>query len=99
MQINFKPIVNGQILFAKTSINVQICGKFSQISFVMLIANPIYDAVFKYLLEDNKIAKLLIGAIIGEKIETLDFRPQEYVAELEKPKRVKVKKSEIYRTI
>ena len=58
----------------------------------MLIANPIYDAVFKYLLEDNKIAKLLIGAIIGEKIETLDFRPQEYVSELDKPKKSKNKK-------
>ena len=61
----------------------------------MLIANPIYDVVFKYLLEDNKIAKLLIGAIIGEKIESLDFRPQEYVAELDKAtkksKRKKVK--------
>lgn len=55
----------------------------------MLIANPIYDVVFKYLLEDNKIAKLLIGAIIGEKIETLDFRPQEYAAELDTPKKSK----------
>ena len=52
----------------------------------MFIANPIYDVVFKYLLEDNKIAKLLIGAIIGEKIETLDFRPQEYAAQLDKQK-------------
>ena len=58
----------------------------------MLIANPIYDVVFKYLLEDNKIAKLLIGAIIGEKIETLDFRPQEYATELDKPKKIKSKK-------
>ena len=55
----------------------------------MLIANPIYDVVFKYLLEDNKIAKLLIGAIIGEKIETLDFRPQEYALELGRPKKSK----------
>ena len=52
----------------------------------MLIANPIYDVVFKYLLEDNKIAKLLIGAIIGERIETLDFRPQEFAITLDKPK-------------
>ena len=32
----------------------------------MRIANPIYDVVFKYLLEDNKIAKKLISLIIGE---------------------------------
>lgn len=47
----------------------------------MQIANPIYDVVFKYLMEDAKIAKLLISSIIGEKIQTLDFRPQEYTAE------------------
>ncbi len=43
----------------------------------MQIANPIYDVVFKYLLEDNESAKLLIGTIIGEDILRLDFRPQE----------------------
>jgi hypothetical protein len=58
----------------------------------MLIANPIYDAVFKYLLEDNKTAKLLLGAIIGEKIEKLDFRPQEYITTLDK-KKTKSKKA------
>lgn len=41
----------------------------------MIIANPIYDVVFKYLMEDSKLAKLLIGAIINEKIEKLDLRP------------------------
>jgi hypothetical protein len=31
----------------------------------MQIANPIYDVVFNYLMEDAKIAKLLISSIIG----------------------------------
>ena len=57
----------------------------------MLIANPIYDVVFKYLLEDNKIAKLFLGAIIGAQIDKLDFRPQEYSAVLEKKKSKKLK--------
>jgi hypothetical protein len=35
----------------------------------MKIANPIYDVVFKYLMDDNKIAKLVISKIIGEEIE------------------------------
>ena len=35
----------------------------------MLIANPIYDVVFKFLMEDAKIAKLLLSSIIGENIE------------------------------
>jgi hypothetical protein len=49
----------------------------------MQIANPIYDVVMKYLLEDNKLARLLLGAIIGAKIEKLDFRPQEYVSNVD----------------
>ena len=47
-----------------------------------VIANPVYDAVFKYLLEDNDIAKLMISTIIGEEIEELDFLPQEGTVEL-----------------
>ncbi len=43
----------------------------------MHIANPIYDVVFKYLMEDNDIAKLIISTIIGEDIVELDFLPQE----------------------
>ena len=34
----------------------------------MHVANPIYDVAFKYLLEDSKVAKLLLSAIIGEEI-------------------------------
>ena len=43
----------------------------------MQIANPIYDAVFKFMMKDNKVAKLLLSAIIGEEIIKLDFRPTE----------------------
>ena len=43
----------------------------------MLIANPIYDIVFKYLLDDNKVAKLFIGAILNVEVEELEFKPQE----------------------
>ena len=52
----------------------------------MHIANPIYDVVFKFLMEDSKIAKLMISSIIGENIEKLTFLPQEFVSDLEKPK-------------
>ena len=45
----------------------------------MLIANPIYDTVFKYMMSDSKVAKLLLSAIIGEKIVKLDFTATEYV--------------------
>ena len=43
----------------------------------MRIANPMYDAVFKHLLEDPASAKLLVGAILGEEIESLEILPQE----------------------
>ena len=43
----------------------------------MFIANPIYDVVFKYMMEDLKVAKTFISAIIGEEVEELDFCPQE----------------------
>ena len=43
----------------------------------MLIANPLYDTIFKYLLSDNRVAKLIISTIIDEPIETLRLQPQE----------------------
>jgi hypothetical protein len=48
----------------------------------MQIANPIYDIVFKYLLEDSKIARLILSTIIGEEIVNLTLRPQEQTVEL-----------------
>ncbi len=58
----------------------------------MQIANPIYDVVFKYLMEDGKIAKLMLSAIIGENIEELMFLPQEFISDLDKQKNGKAKK-------
>jgi len=49
----------------------------------MQIANPLYDVVFKYLLDDNKIARKFIGLIIGREILKLDLRPTEYRNDLE----------------
>ncbi len=43
----------------------------------MLIANPLYDVVFKYLLDDKKVARLFIGVILGVEISELEFKPQE----------------------
>lgn len=51
----------------------------------MLIANPIYDSVFKYLMEDNRVARLLLGAVIGKKIVSLEPRPQEVVITRDNP--------------
>jgi hypothetical protein len=51
----------------------------------MHIANPMYDTVFKFLLEDNALAKLLIGTILQEEILHLDFCPQERTQRIERP--------------
>jgi len=52
----------------------------------MQIANPIYDVVFKFLMEDCKIAKLMLSSIIGENIDELTFLPQEFISDIDKSK-------------
>lgn len=47
----------------------------------MEIANPIYDVVFKYLMEDSKAARMLLSAILGKKVINLQFLPQELSGE------------------
>jgi hypothetical protein len=48
----------------------------------MLIANPIYDTVFKYLLEDIEIAKGIISNLLKVTIIELDVKPQETSSEI-----------------
>jgi hypothetical protein len=45
----------------------------------MLIANPIYDTVFKRMMKNLDIAKGIISTIIDEEIVTLDFKTRENV--------------------
>jgi hypothetical protein len=47
----------------------------------MIIANPIYDVVFKYLLEDVEIARELLSTILGEEVQSLEVKPQETATE------------------
>ena len=47
------------------------------------IANPIYDGAFKYLLDDNRIARLFLSTLIGEEIVELSFRPTEHRLDVE----------------
>ncbi len=44
---------------------------------VMRIANPMYDDAFKYLMDDDASARLLVGAVLGEEVESLQPLPQE----------------------
>ena len=45
----------------------------------LYLANPIYDAVFKYLMEDERIARTLISALLKKKVVHLEQRSHEYV--------------------
>ena len=44
----------------------------------MVIANPIYDIVFKLLMENRRIARFFVETIIGEQVEDIATVPQEY---------------------
>jgi len=54
-----------------------------------MIANPIYDVIFKYMMEDNAVAKLVVSSIIGEQVVELEPKPQEYTTEKREKKRIK----------
>ena len=44
----------------------------------MRVANPIYDVVFKFLMGDMRIAKLILSKILDQEIESLEFKPTEF---------------------
>ncbi len=48
----------------------------------MKIANALYDVVFKYLLEDRGIARLLLSGLLQTEVLELELKPQEYAASL-----------------
>lgn len=44
----------------------------------MVIANPIYDVVFKRMMENERVAKFFIGTLLEQNIETVEVKPQEF---------------------
>ncbi|MDR2026051.1 MAG: hypothetical protein LBQ01_00645, partial [Prevotellaceae bacterium] len=44
----------------------------------LIIANPIYDTVFKKLMENMKIVKFFLSTILGQQVTAVDVLPQEY---------------------
>ncbi|CAM4005506.1 hypothetical protein FLBR109950_12660 [Flavobacterium branchiophilum] len=44
----------------------------------MIIANPIYDTVFKRMMENERVAKFFIGTLLDEQITKVEVKPQEY---------------------
>jgi hypothetical protein len=44
----------------------------------MLIANPIYDVVFKRLMENEKVAKFFVATLLAQEVVDITVKPQEY---------------------
>ena len=45
----------------------------------MVIANPIYDIVFKRLMENDRVAKFFMGTLLEENIEAVEVKTQEFI--------------------
>ena len=42
------------------------------------VANPIYDSVFKFLMEDERIAKTVLSALLKKEVESVEMRRHEH---------------------
>ena len=45
---------------------------------MITVANPIYDIVFKYLMEDERIARTLLSALLKKNVVKIKMKPHEY---------------------
>ena len=45
---------------------------------MIYVANPLYDAVFKYMMEDERIAKTLLSALLQKAVIAVEMRRHEY---------------------
>lgn len=45
---------------------------------VITVANPIYDSVFKYLMEDERVAKTILSALLKREVVEVEMRKHEY---------------------
>jgi hypothetical protein len=52
-----------------------------------IIANPIYDTVFKRLMENMRIVKFFLGTILGQQVTAVDVLPQEFTYKDENEKK------------
>ena len=49
-----------------------------QKTMIMEVANPIYDVVFKYLMEDMRVARTILSALLKEDVLSVEPRAHEY---------------------
>ena len=60
----------------------------------IIIANPMYDTVFKKLMENKRVATFFLSTILGQQVTAVDIRPQEFTYKKapDTPKSKKAKK-------
>ena len=51
----------------------------------MEVANPIYDSVFKYLMEDDRVARTILSALLKKEVVSVEVRPHEYSNTMKEP--------------
>lgn len=51
---------------------------------IRYVANPIYDSVFKFMMEDERIARILLSALLKKEVVSVEVRPNEYSNKEEK---------------
>ena len=51
----------------------------------IIIPNPIYDVVFRYLMEDPESAMIVLSTLINEKIIRLELEPQTHTQKKDNP--------------
>ena len=45
---------------------------------MVTVANPVYDVVFKYLMEDMRVARTILSALLQQEVVKVEMRPHEY---------------------
>ena len=45
---------------------------------MVTVANPVYDVVFKYLMEDMRVARTILSALLQKEVLEVEMRPHEY---------------------
>ena len=53
-------------------------NKHIKTDIMVTVANPIYDVVFKYLMEDARIARTILSALLKKDIVSVETRANEY---------------------
>ena len=57
-----------------TTIPLNFAGIKKNTTMIITVANPIYDSVFKYLMEDNRVAKTVLSALLKKEVVEVEMR-------------------------